>query len=494
MARHLSRRALINQFAVPALAAAFVAACGGQAAPAAPAAKPGEAPKPAADAKPAEAAKPAADAKPAAGATPVYSGVTGTVVTAAKPAADASKAKGTMRYLYNATPGANEKVHLDLIDLFGKLYPDVTVEKIRVPDDAEGTRKLLAMIAANDVPDLFWNRQRTATPFIARGALMDLKPMVTADKIDLNDFWPSALKTFGRGDGLYGLPSSSSSNAYYFNADLYQAAGVPLPTETAKKGPWNWDVLTEQAVKITKGDGPNKVFGFDPVLSIYSVDMYIWQNGGKLWDDDLKECYLNSPEAVGALQFLVDFTQKHKAMPTSAETGTSGSGGATDLFAGGRTAIKMAGRFILDTLLKSTFTVGMVIAPDGPKANTTRGDDLASSIVKNAKNPEAAWAYAKMWTADDGQKIILDSRRSFTARRSFLNSDAMKQFLLPWEDLETYKLGLERTGVYVAPNHTGEVNTIFDRELNLAYLGEKSVKDATETMKKEIDVALKKPL
>ena len=102
---------------------------------------------PGAPAKPADAAKPA-EAKPDANATPVYSGVTGTVVAVAKPAPDAAKAKGTMRYLYNATPGPNEKVHLDLIDLFGKLYPDVTVEKIRVPDDAEGTRKLLAMIGA----------------------------------------------------------------------------------------------------------------------------------------------------------------------------------------------------------------------------------------------------------------------------------------------------------------------------------------------------------
>jgi multiple sugar transport system substrate-binding protein len=489
MAMHLSRRELFNRLAVPVLATAFVAACGSQA-PAPAASGASSAPAKPADAKPADAA-----AKPDANATPVYSGAVATAVAGAKPATgDAAKAAGTMRYLYNATPGSNEKVHLDLIELYGKIYPNVTVEKIRVPDDAEGSRKLLAMLAANDVPDLWWNRQRTANPFIVRGALQDVKPMVTADKIDLNDFWPSAIKTYGRGDALYGLPNSSSSNAYYFNADLYKAAGVPLPNETAKKGPWNWDVLKEQAIKITKGDGPNKIFGFDPVLSIYTVDMIIWQNGGKLWDDDLTECYLNSPEAVGAIQWLVDFTQKYKAMPTSADTGSSGTGGVTDLFAGGRTAIKLAGRFVVETLIKSTFTVGMVIAPEGPKANTTRGDDLAASIIKNAKNPTAAWEFAKMWTSDDGQKIVLDSRRSYTARRSFAKSDYMKGNLLPWEDLDTYALGLERTGVYLSPPQTGEVNAIFDRELNLAYLGEKSVKDATDTMKKEIDVALKKPV
>jgi ABC-type glycerol-3-phosphate transport system substrate-binding protein len=465
-----------------------LAACGGQAAPAS---------APASGANPPAGAAPAASSGGAAAAspTPVYSGAVATVVAAAKPATGSgTDVKGTMRYLYNATPGANEKVHLDLIDLYKKLYPNVEVEKIRVPDDAEGSRKLLAMIAANDVPDLWWNRQRTANPFIVRGALLDVKPMVTADKIDLSDFWPSAIKTYGRGDALFGLPNSASSNAYYFNADLYKAGGVPLPTETAKAGPWNWDVLRDQAIKLTKGDGPTKQFGFDPVTSIYTIDMLIWQNGGSLWNDDVTECYLNSPESVGAIQYLVDFTQKSKSMPTSAETGSSGTGGVTDLFAGGRTAIKLAGRFVLDTLLKSNFTVGMVIAPEGPKANTTRGDDLAASIIKTGKNRDAAWVFAKMWTSDDGQKIVLDSRRSFTARKSFAKSEWMKSNLLPWEDLDTYFTGLERTGVYLSPANTGEVNTIFNREMDLAYLGEKSVKDATDTMKKEIDVALNKPI
>ena len=99
-----------------------------------------------------------------------------------------------------------------------------------------------------------------------------------------------------------------------------------------------------------------------------------------------------------------------------------------------------------------------------------------------------------MWTGDEGQKLVLASRRSFTARRSFATGEWMKTNLLPWENLDFYLQGLDRTGVYLAPGQTGEVNSIFDRELDLAYLGEKSVKDATDAMKRDIDVALKKPL
>ena len=392
----LGRRAAIRALAGSA-SLALLAACGGGTV--APPATSTPAPPKAADARPspadAAAAKPTAPA-PAAAATQAPA-------AAAKPAA---KAGGKLRYLYNATPGPNEKVHLDLVDLYGKLSPGVEVEKIRVPNDAELVRKLLAMLAANDLPDLYWNRQRTATPFFDRGVVLDITPLVSADKVDLKDFWPSALKTYGREGKLYGLPNSASSHAYYFNKNLYQQAGLPLPTETARKGPWSWDTIVEQALKITRGEGPNKIFGFNQVTSIYSVDQFIWQNGGDLWDEKVTTCKLNEPPAVGAIQWLVDGVQKHKITPSSIDTKAGG-----DMFVAGRAGIVAAGRFILDTLLNSKFEPGMVVGPDGPKANVTRGDDLAASILKSAANQDGAWSFAKMWTSDDGQKLVLESRR-----------------------------------------------------------------------------------
>ncbi|MGH2457353.1 MAG: ABC transporter substrate-binding protein [Chloroflexota bacterium] len=416
---------------------------------------------------------------------------TAPAATAAPAAASPASPAGTskFRYLYNATPGVDEQVHLDLIKRYNQLYPNVTVEKIRVPNDAETVRKLLAMLAAHDLPDLFWNRQRTAPPFIDRGVLLDLSPLIAADKLDIKDFWPSAIQTYGREGKLYGLPNSASANCHYFNVDLFKAAGLPLLTDTVKKGGWNWNALIDQATKLTKGEGPTKQFGFGQITSVYAVDMYIWQNGGKLWDETISQTYLAQPADVEAIQWLTDNVVTRKISPSNLDT-QSGS----DLFAAGRIGIMMAGRYELPNLAKSKFEVSMVVSPDGPKANTTRGDDLASSILKDAPNQVNAWNFAKLWTSDDGQKIVLTSRRSFTARRSFAQSDAMKQNLLPWEDLAVYIDGLDRTKAYRAPAQTGEVNTIFDQQLSLAYSGEKTVKEVTTTMAQQIDQALKKPL
>ena len=400
---------------------------------------------------------------------------------------------GTLRYLYNATPGPQEEVYLQVIDLFEENYPDVTVEKIRVPGELEIVQQMLAGLAAGDPADVFLNRQRTAIPFISRDALLDVAPLAERDSVDISDFWPSAIDTYGRGDALYAIPFGASSNAFYFNTERYEEAGVPLPTELAADTPWNWDTLLDQTINLTSGSGPGKMFGIDVIYEIDHVDMWIWQNDGELWDLEAKECYLAEAEARGAIQYLVDMVREHGVMPTPEQVSTGG-----DLFAAGRVGIKAAGRYVLNQTRESPFVnegnVGMIAAPVGPVNDTTRGDDIAHSIPSLAKNQEAAWNFAALWATDEGQQIVLTTRRSYTSRRSFAQSDWMKENLLPWEDQQVYIEGLERTGVYQAPERANEVEAIFDREMSLAFIGEKTVDEATEAMAADIEVVLNTPL
>lgn len=400
---------------------------------------------------------------------------------------------GKLRYLYNATPGPNEAVYNTMMDLFTQQNPGVSIEKIRVPGEIEIVQQMLAMLAAGDPPEVFLNRQRTATPFISRDALLDLTPLATQDAVDLTDFWPSAIATYGRDTALYGLPFGASSSAFYFNMEKYEEAGVTLPTELAEGTPWNWDTLLDQVTHLTKGDGPGKTYGLDAIFEIDHVDLWVWQNGGQLWDLESKVCLLNQPEAVGGIQFLVDMVLEYGAMATPEQVASAG-----DLFAAGRSAIKAAGRYVLDSIKDSDFAnngkVGMIAAPSGPVANTTRGDDLAHSVPKDAARQDLGWAFAKLWTSDEGQQTVITARRSYTARRSFAQSDWMLQNLLPWENAQLYIEGLERTGVYNAPDRANEVEAVFDREISLAFIGEKTVQEATDAMARDIDVILNTPL
>jgi len=400
---------------------------------------------------------------------------------------------GTMRYLYNATPGPNELVYNNLIEMFEEQNPGVTVERIRVPGEIEIVQQMLASLAANDPPELFLNRQRTATPFISRDALTDLVPLATEDAVDLEDFWPSAIETYGRGEALYGLPFGASSNAFYFNIEKYNEAGVTLPTDLGEGVPWNWDTLREQVLQLTSGSGPGKTFGLDAIFELDHVDMWVWQNGGELWDLETGTCTLNQPEAVGAMQWLVDLVLEDGAMATPEQVSSSG-----DLFAAGRVGIKAGGRYVLQQTLESEFVandmIGMVVAPEGPVTNTTRGDDLAHSIPLNTKRPDLGWEFAKLWTSDEGQQQVITTRRSYTSRRSFAGGQFMTENLLPWEVQATYIEGLERTGVYRAPDRANEVEAIFDREMSLAFIGEKTVQEAADAMTRDIEVVLNTPL
>ena len=116
------------------------------------------------------------------------------------------------------------------------------------------------LMAAGTPPDVYWNRQRTSQVLIRRDALADVLPLMKRDKMTQDDYWPSAVKTYSYKGGYFGLPTSSSSNALYFNKIHFKQVGVPLPTDLQKQGKWDWDALLETARKLTRSDATGKKF------------------------------------------------------------------------------------------------------------------------------------------------------------------------------------------------------------------------------------------
>ncbi|CAA9289610.1 MAG: hypothetical protein AVDCRST_MAG77-4587 [uncultured Chloroflexi bacterium] len=395
---------------------------------------------------------------------------------------------------YFGTAGQPEiQLYTTIKEGFEKQYPKYKLELLPAENETE---KALTLMAAGTPPDVYWNRVRASQVFIRRDALVDILPLMKRDKLPQDDFWPSAVRAYAYKGGYYGLPTSSSSNALYFNKHHFRAVGLPLPTELEKQGKWTWDALIDTARKLTHTNAAGKkVWGFRRPTGLTLTVQYMWQNGGTPFSEDRTQSLITSAEVIGAEQWIADLVLKHQVSAPPGDPEDSDNGYRVN----GAVAMEQAGRYAMPGIVQGsqngTVDPGMVVAPKGPKKDTTRGDDLAASILKSSKVVEAAWAFSKYWASEEGQLVVLKSNRSYTSRRSVArNAAILKQVLNPWEDGEAYFTGLQRGEVFpVTPKFVPQVRDTFDREEKLAHGGTKTVRDAMQTAHTEIAPMLKEP-
>jgi ABC-type glycerol-3-phosphate transport system substrate-binding protein len=212
-------------------------------------------------------------------------------------------APATVQFYFNGgTP--EEQLYTTLKEGFEQRNPRYKLDLLLADNEIE---KLLALMAAGTPPDVYWNRVRNSQVLIRRDALVDLLPLMKRDKLTQDDFWPSAVKAYTYKGGYFGLPTSASSNALYFNKIHFRQVGLPLPTELEKQGKWDWDALLETARKLTRTEANGrKLWGFLRPAGLTLNVMYMWENGGTPFSDDRTQCLVNSPECIAAEQFIAD--------------------------------------------------------------------------------------------------------------------------------------------------------------------------------------------
>ena len=117
--------------------------------------------------------------------------------------------------------------------------------------------------------------------------------------------YDTATKTVGVGDQVFGLPAvHSGSVIYFYRKDLFEAAGLQ-PAKT-----WDEFMAAAKALNTDEVAGCSFIGAND--FSLATVDWYtrFITTGGKLMSGDPNQKnfmpLLTSPEAVGALQMLID--------------------------------------------------------------------------------------------------------------------------------------------------------------------------------------------
>jgi multiple sugar transport system substrate-binding protein len=333
-------------------------------------------------------------------------------------AQDAAK----LRFTVWIGPGPALDMLKGIADDYAKQNPAVVVQFDTIPFN-DYTAKLTLQLAGSNPPDGGWILENTAPQFLASGVLTELSPTLSSTQdYAVDDLVASALALWQKDNTLYAVPFSTSPFLIIYNADMFQAAGLPTPTDLVAAGEWTWDALARAAQKIKE---TQSVYGFESVdANVYRPGGFwntlipiIRAHGGEAWGSD-NTCQLNSKESVAGVQFYHDMVFKAKSAVPPGETAD---------FYTGKSATTIGQISRLTKLDKATFKWGIAPLPTGPAGEAATTGQAALAVFNNSKNKQAALDFIAFMTNKENSvkmaQFFPSARASVLGSEAFLKSN-----------------------------------------------------------------------
>jgi multiple sugar transport system substrate-binding protein len=336
--------------------------------------------------------------------------------------------------------------------------------------------------------DLYHYDSQWIGGFLAAGALERLDTpeyLNSADStIKFDDFFPEITYRIGKyptveaelvkgnydafkDTPIYGLPWSLNCQVLWYRKDL-----ISTP-------PTTWEEVREMAKSLTK-DG---MYGFawegSRLGDYISVDYcpVMWSNGGVLWDEVnwKADGYINSPQAIEALQFMSDMMLVDKSVDPASGNWTIDERLAALLQGKTAMALNWVPLFggIADDPNASAVVgkIGFAPSPAGKGGQFAMFGSQGSGINAFSTKKKAAWQYMQWLFSYETAKALVDTPGAgfVSARKDLKDYAAGKS---PWQRIFIESIPMVRD--FWNNASYAELLDIMQRELNLGYIGVKS--------------------
>jgi len=241
------------------------------------------------------------------------------VVGLLAPANVGAQAGVTLRYYYPVgVSGPLNKLMTEMVGDFNASHPGIRVDPVFAGNYVEAMAKAMTAVMGGTPPDVAVLDTPELFSLLDRDAIIPLNDLIAASGGQkwLDDFYPALLMNARANGHIYSIPWQRSTPIFYYNKDLFRKAGLD-----PNRPPRNWTELVQYAQKLTVRDASGKVTQWGVQIPVVDTSPWIFQGfimqaGGNFFSTDGKSVNFNSPEAVRALQFILDLQNKHKVHPT----------------------------------------------------------------------------------------------------------------------------------------------------------------------------------
>mgnify|MGYP000016758541 FL=1 len=306
---------------------------------------------------------------------------------------------------------------LDLEGRFQELYPDVTLEFEKLKDDTEYWNAMKMRAAANQLPDVMFNKTFTLSRF--KEYLVDISDLKAVED-------NKVASGYAVDDKILGIPLTMSSEYVYYWKDMFKEAGVEVPD--------TWAELEEVSKKLQdyygKDNGDYMAFaiGGKDEWTTYPFAEFmpsLISGNGQNWNTMAGQ---DEPFAEGT-----DVNTAFKKIDSLFSSGVFGkdplglsNDQAYNLFATKQSSIIAAGARALKSFkdtAESTDELGIFYLPvrddeSEPFRTVTQGD-LFLSVTSHCENPELAKAFVEFCFSEDWYPDHIKSIPDDSASKTF---------------------------------------------------------------------------
>ncbi len=317
----------------------------------------------------------------------------------------------------NSGNEAENKAYSELVSSFEKANPSIDINMKSIPYGDYEIR-IRTEIANGNPPDILAIDSPTLALYANTGSLLSLDQFMKKEG-DIEDFPESTIRGLSYKGQIYLAPIVESSIALYYNRHLFDQAGVPYPSGDPDK-PLTWDEIVEIAEKL---DNPEKgIFGIDPAQGFGDAEApayfkipFLWQFGAHVLSPDgtTASGYLDSQEALEALQFFQNLYQKHKVASVELPP---------EPFESDKLAMTVLGSWALKDFernpdFKLGVDFGIAPLPKGKYQAVSNGG-WALGVSSLSKHPDESWRFIKYATGYEGMKNYVTITGNVPARYS----------------------------------------------------------------------------
>ncbi len=348
--------------------------------------------------------------------------------------------------------------------------PDILVKYEPIPSDYWA--KIKTMVGSGTEPDIYYMDIFQFPFFATQDVLRPLDDLMAKEGVKRDVFIDTLINAFSWKGKTYGIPKDFNTLALFYNKDLFDKAGVSYPTND-----WTWNDLKEASQKIKKATG---VAGFSVPPDPGRFPIFVFQNGGKIMNDDFTDTLIDQPPAIEAGKFYTGARKDGWAIiPQDVGVGWQG-----EAFGKGNTAMVLEGGWLVP-YLKNQFPnlhYGAVYPPAGPKGKGNLVFTVAYVISKHSKHPDAAFKTISCLTSEKSQVKVLTSGFALPSRKSLQNHEYLKKNPVA----NTIFTGAKFATPFMWGLHGEAVNKAIQQALERVYLKNMSVEESFKQAAQEI--------